>query len=473
MIFSGDLAYLAPEVLVAATGLAALMADLFLAPRRRGLLLWLSLAGLAVALWQAAVVPLSQGPVFRGMFVRDPLAQAIEVVAIVASAAGLLLAPDYLRRFGLAQGEFYGLALFSTFGAMLMAGANDLVMLFVGYETLSIPLYVLAGFARRSLRSQEAGMKYFLLGAFTSGFLLYGVALIYGATGATNLSALADARGTLLFAGVALLSVGFAFKAALVPFHLWTPDVYEGAPMPITAYMAMAAKIGAFAGLLRVFVVAFPALADEWRPLLGALAIVTMIAGNAIAVLQTNLKRLLAYSSIAHAGYLAIGVAAANPTGTWAVVYYLLIYSLMTLGAFAVVLLLERGGVEADAISDYQGVAARSPALGVAMAVFMASLAGLPPTAGFFAKFYIFSAALQANQVALAVVGVLTSVVSVYYYLRVPYVMFTGTQRDDVQILSPAVTRAAVAVLAAAVLVLGVFPAPLTDLVQRMLAGLR
>src|SRR5712692_5456742 len=296
---------------------------------------------------------------------------------------------------------------------MLMAASTDLLMLFVGFETLSIPLYVLAAFARSDRRSQEAGLKYFLLGAFSTAFFLYGIALLFGATGSTALVALAahaSAPSAIFHAGVALLTIGLAFKAAVVPFHFWVPDVYEGAPLPVTAYMSVIAKVGAFAALLRVFVVALAVQAAHWMPMLAAASVLTMLLGNLAALRQTSIKRLLAYSSIAHAGYILTGVAAGTGAGAAAVAFYLLAYTFMTLGAFGVVLLLERRGQEADQIADLTGLAWRTPALGGAMALFMISLAGLPPTAGFVAKFYVFSAALDAGQDGVAVIGDITSV---------------------------------------------------------------
>jgi NADH-quinone oxidoreductase subunit N len=318
-------------------------------------------------------------------------------------------------------------------------------------------------------------MKYFLLGAFSTTFFLYGIALIYGVTGSTSLVRLAAAapEGPMLRAGVALLLVGLAFKAALVPFHAWSPDVYEGAPLPVTAYMSVIAKIGAFAALLRIFPGALTALAGEWRGILAALSILTMVLGNLAALRQTSLKRLLAYSSIAHAGFILIGVAAGSSRGAWGVAFYLLGYTFMTLGAFAVALRVTRGGEEADAIADLTGLASRSPALAAAMAVFMVSLAGLPPTVGFVAKLYVFTAALEAGQSALAIVGVLASVVSAYYYLRVAYTMFTGEPASGIAFAGDRWLGGALLAAAAGVLVLGVFPSPLTVFVQQVAQVLR
>jgi len=319
-------------------------------------------------------------------------------------------------------------------------------------------------------------MKYFLLGAFSSVFFLYGIALIYGVTGSTSLvrlGAVAASDSIMLRIGIGLLLIGLAFKAAVVPFHAWAPDVYEGAPLPVTAYMSVIAKVGAFAALLRVFPGTLGAQTAQWAGALALLSILTMVLGNFAALLQTNLKRLLAYSSIAHTGFMMIGVAAGTRQGAWGVAFYLFAYTFMTLGAFAVLLMLERRGEEADQITDLTGLASRSPSLAAAMAVCMVSLAGLPPTAGFIAKFYVFAAALDAGQTALAVLGVLASVVSAYFYLRVAYTMFTGEPQGDVSFAGGRWVAAALAVAVIGVLALGVFPAPVTAFVQQLGQALR
>ncbi|HEY3247172.1 MAG TPA: NADH-quinone oxidoreductase subunit N, partial [bacterium] len=337
-------------------------------------------------------------------------------------------------------------------------------------------LYVMAAFARSDVRSQEAGMKYFLLGAFSTVFFLYGLALVYGASGSTNLTALAAAAAAprpLLFAGVGLLTIGLGFKAAVVPFHAWAPDVYEGAPLPVTAFMSVMAKVGAFAALLRIFSGALAVQAARWTTMLAVIAVATMLLGNLAALRQTNVKRLLAYSSIAHAGFILTGVVSGTLAGAAAVVFYLLAYALMTLGAFGVVLMLQRGGQEADEIADLSGLASRAPLLAAAMTLFMVSLAGLPLTAGFFAKLYVFTAALDAGFAWVAVTGVLTSVVSAYYYFRVAYTMYTGRFRDDVRIVGGRWTEAVLVVAAAGVLILGIVPARFAAFVQQVGNALR
>ncbi|MDR7426230.1 MAG: NADH-quinone oxidoreductase subunit N [Armatimonadota bacterium] len=464
-----DLRTVLPEVVVAALAMAVLMWDVLAGVRGRKALAPGTILGLAAA--AGAVIWVGpRPPAFAGAYLRDAATVLFQAIALISAVLATLLGADYLRRTGLERGEYYALLLFACLGAMVMAAAGDLIVLFLGLETLSIPLYVLAAFRRGNVRSQEAGMKYFLLGSFSTAFFLYGVALLYGASGSTALGALARAAAAgltpLLGIGVALFSIGLAFKAALVPFHTWAPDVYEGAPLPVTAYMAVVAKVGAFAAVLRAFPLALPGLAGQWTLLLATLSVATMILGNLVALVQRSMKRLLAYSSIAHAGYLLIGVAAGGAEGAWAMVFYLVAYLFMTLGAFAVVLLLQRAGEEADLIEEYAGLGGRAPWLAAAMAVFMVSLAGLPPTAGFIGKFYLFSAALAAGQPAVALVGALTSVVSVYYYLRVPYIMFVGREVEGVEVVPAPGVRAVVVTAAAAVILLGVLPGALTQAVH-------
>ncbi|MDR7417768.1 MAG: NADH-quinone oxidoreductase subunit N [Armatimonadota bacterium] len=484
-----DLPYrlIAPELVVLAAAVVVLLVDLWLDPGARGSLVAISLAGLAGATMVGLGAP--DGTGFAEMYVRDGLTRVGQTVALAAAAMGVLVAPEYLRRFRLERGEYYFLLLVSTVGAMLMAASRDLLMLFLALETLSVPLYVLAAFARASSRSQEAGIKYFLLGAFASGFFLYGVALLYGVTGTTRLPGLAavlaeHASSLTAAAGVGLLVIGLGFKAALVPFHTWAPDVYEGAPFPAAAFMSVVAKIGAFVALVRVFPVTLGALAGQWAVILGVLAAITMIVGNLAALAQTSYKRLLAYSSVAHAGYLLVGVTTATPQAVAAVLTYLAVYAMMGTGAFAVAIALERNGREADRVDDYAGLYARAPLLAVVAGWFMLSLAGLPPTGGFIAKAGVFMAAVDAGPagVTLAIIGVLTSVISVYYYLRVAYVMFAAPAAGDAVAgdtaggtglrvhVSPLV-NAALVITALAVLQMGVLPARVLAFVQQV-AGL-
>jgi len=471
-----DLRMILPELILTGTAVAVMGWAMFLPPGRQAALRGLAAAGVAVALWQTAGLGPSHLPAFAGMYVRDALTQALQMTALLTALLALGLSGTYLERTRLDAGEYYTLVVVAALGAMIMAASSDLLMLFLGLETLSIPLYVLAAFARTDPRSQEAGLKYFLLGAFSTAFFLYGIALLFGASGSTQLAALAEharAPKAIFQAGLALLTIGLAFKAAVVPFHFWAPDVYEGAPLPVTAYMSVIAKVGAFAAFLRVFVVSLAAAAAEWTTVLAAASVVTMIVGNLAALRQTSIKRLLAYSSIAHAGFMLTGIVAGSRAGAAAVVFYLGAYAFMTLGAFGTVLMVARRGQEADQIADLTGLAWRAPALGAAMALFMVSLAGLPPTGGFLAKFYVFTAALDAGQVGVALIGVLTSVVSAYYYLRVAYTMFTGEPGAEIAFCGGRWVTAVLVVAAAGVLVLGIFPARVTAFVQQVAAVLR
>lgn len=473
-----DLMVLLPELLLVGTALFVLLLDLFLHAEQRQWLLWVSLLGVVAAGVANGLIPTQEAPLMQGMIRFDEIAKVFNFVFLLGCGLALVLAADYLVRQGIARGEYYALVLLSTLGAMFMGSSADLLMVFLGLETLSIPLYILATFFRRSSSSQEAGLKYFLLGAFSSALFLYGIALLYGATGTTQLSAMAQEKTSLLlYAGVGLLLVGLAFKAAAVPFHTWAPDVYEGSPTSATAFMAVAAKAGAFAALLRVFAFALPpTLVDSWTLLVGVLAVLTMVLGNVVAVVQLNLKRLLAYSSIAHAGYLLIAVASAQSAtlmepATSSLLFYLLIYTLMTLGAFGVLLVAE-GKRENLSMTDLGGLAMRHPWVAAAMAIFMISLAGLPPTAGFFAKFYVFSSAIQAGELGLALIGVLTSVVSVYYYLRVVYYMYMRPAAVERPMHISTLALAGIALAALAVLVLGIYPPLVLGWIQQTLSVL-
>jgi NADH-quinone oxidoreductase subunit N len=405
------------------------------------------------------------------------------VFAIVVIAAGVilaaLLADGYLRREGLDGVEAYVLLLLSAAGGVVMAQANDLVVLFLGLETLSIAAYVLAAMHLRRITSQEAGMKYFVLGAFASAFLLYGIALLYGGTGTTNLGTImgvfstsVEANDGLVLAGLALLLVGLGFKVSAVPFHFWTPDVYQGAPTPMVAWMASGVKVAGFAGLLRVFVVAFGTYRLDWQPLLFGLAVATLLVGSVLAVVQTNVKRMLAYSSIAHAGYVLVGVQAANEDGVQAALFYLAAYTFMVAGAFGVVTLVGRRGDALHGLDDYRGLAGARPMLALTLTVFLLAQAGVPLTSGFFAKFYVISAAVDAGSTWLAVVAMLAAVIAAYLYLRIIVAMYMadGDAEAGVPRAStiPIPVGAAVALAACLIVTLGVgvWPNPITEVAQ-------
>jgi NADH-quinone oxidoreductase subunit N len=411
--------------------LAILLLELF-PPRpdsNRGA--WVALLSLGAAAYSVWRVRDVKRALFDGMLMHDGFTVFFTLLFCGIGAIAVLLSWDYVKRTRINQPEYYALLLSATIGMIIMAASNDLITIFLGLELMSLALYVLVGFQRQRLDSSEASMKYFLLGAFASGFLLYGIALLYGATGTTNLNRMAAFLASsplidnpLLLVGGLLLLTGFAFKVAAVPFHMWTPDAYEGAPTTVTGYMSVGAKAAGFAALLRVVLLALPDLQLDWKPILSALAILTMTVGNVTALLQNNLKRMLAYSSIAHAGYVLVAVVAGGNDGAAAALFYLTAYALMNLGAFGLIALLGRGADERVLVSDLAGIGFRQPFLALAMTVFMISLGGIPPTAGFMGKFYVFSVAVKANLIPLAIIGVLNSVVAVFYYLRVTVAMY-------------------------------------------------
>jgi NADH-quinone oxidoreductase subunit N len=404
---------------------------------------------------------------FRGSLAVDDYTVFFEAVIIIATALTVAMSLQYAADAALAGAEYYALVLFAAFGMMLMAAAGDLIVIFLGLETMSIAVYALAGFVRRDPRSNEAAIKYFLLGAFSTGFLLYGIALVYGATGTIRLesirASLAGGISTnpLLLPGLGMMLIGFGFKVAAVPFHMWTPDAYEGAPTPITAFMAVGVKLAAFAGFMRIFMANLSAISAQWTQVLWILAVLTMTAGNVIALVQHNIKRMLAYSAIAHAGYVIVGMAAGDHGAGGAILYYLLAYAFTNLGAFAVVVALDRGDESHDEIADYRGLAREHPGLAAAMALCLLSLTGVPPLAGFVAKFYIFAAALNAGLVWLVVIAVLNSAVSAYYYVGVIVAMYMQEGGVAVEQMSrrPGLLIS-VAVGVAGVIALGVYPQP-------------
>jgi len=402
----------------------------------------------------------------------DSFGVFLGVVVLAATAMALFLAASYLDREGLEAPEYYALMLLSAAGMLAMTTANDLIVVFMALELLSIPLYVLAAFDRRRLSSQESGIKYFVLGAFSSAVFLYGVALTYGATGTTSLTGIGDflsqntlfEQGTLL-AGLALLLVGVGFKVAAVPFHMWTPDVYQGAPTPVTAFMSSATKAAGFAALLRVLGVAFPSYSTDWRPAILAMAALSLIVGSVAAVVQTDVKRILAYSSIAHAGYILVGIQADSARGLQAALLYLFVYAFMTVGAFAVITVATRKGDDHHSLDDYRGLALRRPAVGGLLAFFVLAQAGVPLTGGFVVKLQVFASAVDAGEYGLAVIGVLAAVVAAFFYLRIAVALFSKQKEGDA---APGATEedrpvdawtgTVLAVTTAAVLFAGILP---------------
>jgi len=475
-----DLWALGAVLALAAGAMLLLLLEFLPAPAGSGRGAWIALLTLAAAAGAVLRAGDARRALFGGMFVHDGFTLFFTLLFCAIGALAVLLSWDFVKRTRMNHAEYYALLLFATLGMVVMAASNDLITIFLGLELMSIALYVLVGFRRGQLESNEAALKYFLLGAFASGFLLYGIALLYGATATTRLDRMAEfitlspVLGNPLFvAGALLLLVGFGFKVAAVPFHMWTPDAYEGAPTSVTAFMSAGAKAAGFAALLRVALKVLSISHVDWGHLLAMVAILTMTVGNVTALLQNNLKRMLAYSSIAHAGYVLVAVVAGGPDGASAALFYLAVYSFMNLGAFGILTLMGRGAEERALISDLAGVGFRQPWLGFAMTVFMLSLGGIPPTAGFMAKYYVFSVALKAGLTPLVIIAVLNSVVSLFYYLRVTVAMYMEEPRGE----AVGISWAAPGVLALVItlvltLWLGVNANGLFDLAQRSVIGL-
>jgi len=468
-----DVAAVTPIMVLGVLGMAVLVLGLFVGKDQGGLLAGFCLGGLAVA--AATIVPLlgSHRSAFAGMMAVDNFYLFFATISIAVTALAVLLSATYLDRTGLAHPEYYGLLVFGAVGMLVLVSASQLVVLLLGIELLSLSLYVLAGFAHTRLASEEAALKYFLLGSFSAGLLIYGIALIYGATGTLDYAGIAKAikaqqgLDPMLLIGMGLVLVGFAFKLSFVPFHMWVPDVYEGSPTPVTAYMAVGTKAAVFAALVRLLSTAFPGLQAEWGPVLAVLAALTVIVGNVAAVRQTNIKRLLGYSSISHAGYVLMAVVAGGGIGNDAALFYLVAYTVMNFGAFAVIVAVSEGREERLELSDYAGLAKRNPWLAAAMAIFMLSLSGAPFTAGFLGKLYVFSAAIQGGLLWLALIGVATSLVAFYYYLKVVVVMYMAEPRGERATFGPTFSMAAVVVVALFfTLQLGILPGLFVNLSQ-------
>ncbi len=442
MDYLHDLSAFLPGIIVTVTGLVALLLDAF----KKGVdqIYYLSIAGLVAAL-AVAINSLTgeSGTAFSGMIVYGGVAAFGSVVILLGSLFSVIVSKDYLQDLDLHNGEVYAMVLLSVVGMLGLAASNDLISFFVGLETMSICLYVMAGLIKNEKTGAEAALKYFLLGAFSTGFLLYGIALIYGATGHTNLDEIAAVAepSLLFFAGSALLLVGIFFKIGAVPFHMWTPDVYQGTPTTLTAFMATAAKSATFIAFVLILTRMLPGTeAGDWTNVLQVVAILTMVVGNLIALAQDNVKRMLAYSSIAHAGYLLVGLAAGTAEGYAGVLYYLFAYTIMNVGAFTVIAYYERNkGMDFTQIESYAGLGFKFPLMGVLLSIFLFSLVGIPPFVGFIGKYYVFAAAVNAGLIPLAIIGVLASAASAYYYLRVMVYLYFKDAHKEYTLKSPGV----------------------------------
>ncbi len=459
-----------PLITLVAWASALLLLDLFFTRKVEGLTPILAALGLLITLVLSALNLGAGSSAFNGMIEADGFASYLQILFAGSGIVGIALAYDYLKRMGINRGEYYPLLLYSISGMILMSQAADLIVVFLALELLSIPLYILTGIARPNPASEEAALKYFLLGAFAGGFVVYGVALSFGATGTTSLAGIVaavesgSADMSLLLAGAGLILIGLGFKVALVPFHMWTPDVYHGAPTPLTAFMAVGAKAAGFAALLRIFLAALPVLAGNFVPIFWVLSALTMFAGNLIAIVQDNIKRMLAYSSIAHAGYIMMAVVAfgqelVSRDAVASSLFYLLAYAVTNFGAWSIVIALEGAEGKGLQLEDYCGLGKKYPFLAAAMLVFMLSFIGVPPTIGFMGKFYLFRTVLEGGYTWLAVIGVLTSLLSAYYYLRVVVNMYM--REGDPEITPDRLVQLVSAVGALAVVLLSIFATPL------------
>lgn len=486
-----DLVAVCPELLVIGAACLILVLDPITSVGRKDGLAWIALATLAICCgWTAAHMD-GRSTAFSGLVIVDGYAGFWKLLLYIVTGLTILLSLAYLKEERIVLGEYYSFLLLSLSGMMVMVSAADLLTIYLGTELMSLSLYVLAGTKRYEARSLEAAAKYFVLGAFSSGILLYGISLLFGATGSTKLDAIAAATSAgafqdpVLILAMILMLVGFGFKIAAVPFHMWTPDVYEGSPTAVTAFMAVASKAASFAAFLRVFVEGLGGLKANWVGLLLVICLATLAIGNLVALVQTNIKRMLAYSSIAHAGYALVGVvaigtntnAADTSQSVASVMLYLAIYAFMTLGAFAIVAMLRRNGLESEEIDSFAGLAKREPLAAFLMMVFMVSLAGLPPTAGFIGKLYLFMAAVHAGLTWLAVIAVIFAAISAYFYLRVVMAMYMrelDAREAGASALaaSPALTIV-LTCATAGVVILGLFPGPLVSLATQAMLALR
>ncbi|RMF10456.1 MAG: NADH-quinone oxidoreductase subunit NuoN [Alphaproteobacteria bacterium] len=459
-----------PEILLAVAAMALLMVGVFRGNGASNLVGWLSVAALGVAAVLTLGLPGERVLTFSNMFVVDGFARFVKVMVLMSSALAIIMSMNWLDRENINRFEYPLLVLLAALGMAMMVSANDLISLYVGLELQSLSLYVLAAIRRDSAVSTEAGIKYFVLGALASGMLLYGSSLIYGFTGTTNFDALATLFGRegysasigLIF-GIVFLAAGLAFKVSAVPFHMWTPDVYEGAPTPVTAFFAVAPKIAALALFSRIVLGPFAEMIDQWRQIIVFLAIASMVLGAVAAIVQTNIKRLMAYSSIGHVGYALVGLAAGTEEGVRGLLIYLAIYLAMNVGAFICILAMRRKDGMTEEIRDLAGLAQTRPGMAAALAIFMFSLAGIPPLAGFFGKFYVFVAAVNAGLVGLAVIGVIASVIGAYYYLRIVKIMYFDEPAAEFE--APMSRELGIVVTAAAVftVLFVLYPSPILD----------
>ena len=469
---------IAPEIILISVALILILLDLVI--KRKETIAFVGVLGtLTAAYVNFKLCAMGwTGSTLLGMFAFDGYANFFKLIFYINIILTIFISLKYMVLEEASFGEYYALILFATSGMMFMASAVDLIVLYVGLELMALSTYILVGITRRQVRSSEAALKYFFLGAFSSAFLLYGISLTYGLTGTTNLKEIASAlqnlnllENPILFLGMILVIVAFGFKIALVPFHMWAPDAYEGAPTSITSFMSIGPKAAAFAALGRVLFDAFGPMHVQWSSILIPLSVITMAAGNIIAIAQTNIKRMLAYSSIAHAGYALLGIIAGTHEGLSSMMNYMAIYAFMNIGAFSVVIMLRSKGFRGEELTDYEGLAKSHPAASALMLIFMFSLTGIPPTAGFIAKFYIFMEAINAGYTPLVIIAVIFSAISAFFYLRVVMYMYMKEPKREVSLSTSPAMYLTLAVTAAATLILGLFPSLLVELAKMSVAG--
>ena len=473
-----DIRVMIPELTLICAGLLLMLLDLL--TKKKELLAAAGIAGTLLAIYGTYKLYGFAEPqsAFWDMFVLDGYANVFKIIFYLNIILTICISIKYMAIEKASYGEYYALLMFATSGMMIMASAADLIVLYLGLELMALSTYILAGLLRTQRRSNEAALKYFFLGAFSSAFLLYGISLTYGLTGTTNLREIADTLiliqmngDPIIYLGIIFIIIAFSFKIALAPFHMWAPDVYEGAPTSITAFMSIGPKAAGFAVLGRVLFDAFGGMQVQWASILVPLAIITMAVGSIIALAQTNIKRMLAYSSIAHAGYMLLGIITGTPEGLTSTVSYLVIYTFMNIGAFAIVIMLRREGFQGEHLDDYMGLAKSHPAASALMLVFMFSLTGIPPTAGFIGKFYVFMEAINAGYTYLAIIAVVFSAISAFFYLRVVVYMYMRDPKEEVVLSSSPTMSIALAVTATMILILGVFPSILLNLVRFSILG--
>ncbi|MHB1756287.1 MAG: NADH-quinone oxidoreductase subunit N [Leptospirillum sp.] len=465
-----------PEIYLTFFGCVILILDTMIPNEKRSWLAYFTIASLIFAMIASYGLNGKGLPLYQGLYIIDPFSNFFKMIIYVAAIITILFSLPYLDREDIHIGEYYAFILFSTVGMMVMVSAGDLITLFLGIELMSLCFYVMVGLKRGSHRSVEASFKYFLLGAFSAAIFLFGISFLYGATGTETISGIAafvanpGSLKPMVLLGIVLTLVGFAFKISAAPFHMWTPDVYEGAPTVVTGFMATASKIAAFGVFLRVFWVSFSADKIDWNLLIIILSVLSMLVGNLVALRQTNIKRMLAYSSIGHAGYASMALLQPNRESLFALMFYVFVYMFMTLGAFGIVLMLRKSGEEGEEISDLVGLYKRHPIAAFTMLVFMFSLAGIPPFGGFLAKFYIFFAVIHAGYAWLAVVGIIFAAIGAFYYLRIVMLMYMKDPEASVEFTSSSMGRIGLLLTAGMTVFLGVYPTPFVEYIKSSLA---